>query len=400
MTLILVTVSVTAWSQQGAPLSLDSALGLAEKQNLTLLAARLRRAISVADVQIARQRPNPTFSFTALRDEPHEGWFIDQPLEIGGKRGHRIDVANEQGKLTDVEITALTRQIRRQTRDAYYQLAFARAESARRKHVLELAQRLEQIAKERFETGAVAQIEVVQAGLEVARADADFQVAQQQEKVALSDLNALLNEPATTSWHLAQSLSALPPQVTLSNLIQLAYSSNPDLQHVAQEQKVEESRRGLLKAERIPDLTVEFGLDYNAPHDFRVGPRGQVSMALPLFSRNQGEIAQSLANQRVLDTQEEATKRSVAAQVEAAYYQLDAQRTQSEIYRQTLLPVAQRLESMAEDSYRSGKSDILVVLAAQRNVRDVERSYLESLFTVQSDFSALEELVGSPLDQR
>jgi cobalt-zinc-cadmium efflux system outer membrane protein len=203
-----------------------------------------------------------------------------------------------------------------------------------------------------------------------------------------------------TPWQLGEALQDLPPTVSLPELIQLAYNSNPDLQHVAQEQKVEESRRALLKAERIPNLDFEYGLDFNAPHDFRVGPRGQLTLELPLFTRNQGEIAQSLATQRLLGAQEAATKRSVAAQVETAFYDLDARRTQAETYRESLVPVAQQLESLAEESYRAGKADILMVLTAQRNVQDVEHSYLQSLLSVQSTFAGVEELVGTPIDQK
>jgi len=389
-----------AMPQQGARLSLQAALDLAAKQNLDLIAARQRRAVALAGVLIARQRPNPIFNFTALRDTPHEGLFIDQPFEIGGKRGRRIEVANQVGALTDLEITGWERQVRRKTREAYFQLSFTQAESARLRHLLELAQRLDQIARERFEAGDVPQLEVFQAGLEVARAQSEYKVAQQEERVSLSQLNALLNEPATTSWQLVEMLRDLPPTVVLPELVQSAYNSNPALQHVAQEQKVEESRRGLLKAERIPNLDFEYGMDFNAPHDFRAGPRGQITMALPLFARNQGEIAQSLATQRVLNAEEAATKRSVAAQVETAYFDLDARRTQAETYRDSLVPIAQKLEGLAEESYRAGKADILMVLTAQRNVQDVERNYLQSLLSVQNAFAGLEELVGTPIDQK
>ncbi|MGA3167943.1 MAG: TolC family protein [Terriglobia bacterium] len=389
-----------AMPQQGARLSLQAALDLAAKQNLDLIAARQRRAVALAGVLIARQRPNPIFNFTALRDTPHEGLFIDQPFEIGGKRGRRIEVANQVGALTDLEITGWERQVRRKTREAYFQLSFTQAESARLRHLLELAQRLDQIARERFEAGDVPQLEVIQAGLEVARAQSEYKVAQQEERVSLSQLNALLNEPATTSWQLVEMLRDLPPTVVLPELVQSAYNSNPALQHVAQEQKVEESRRGLLKAERIPNLDFEYGMDFNAPHDFRAGPRGQITMALPLFARNQGEIAQSLATQRVLNAEEAATKRSVAAQVETAYFDLDARRTQAETYRDSLVPIAQKLEGLAEESYRAGKADILMVLTAQRNVQDVERNYLQSLLSVQNAFAGLEELVGTPIDQK
>jgi len=397
---LVVLVCGVAWSQPTGRLSLQMALDLAAKQNLDLLAARQRQAVSQAGVQIARQRPNPTFNFTALRDTPHEGWFVDQPLELGGKRGRRIDVAHQEGALTDLEIAALERQIRRQTREAYYQLTFARAESQRLAHILELAQRLEQIARDRFNAGDVAQLEVIQAGLEVARAQADYKVAQQEEKISLSQLNALLDEPATTDWEPVEALQDLPPAVSLPELIQLAYNSNPELRHVVQEQKVEESRRALLKAERIPNPDLELGMDFNAPHDFRMGPRGQISVPLPIFARNQGEIAQSLATQNLLGSEEAALKRSVAARVETAYYGLDAQHTQAETYRATLVPVAQQLESLAEQSYRAGKADILMVLTAQRNVQDVEHSYLQSLLIVQSAFAGLEEIVGVSIDPK
>ena len=387
-------------SQGGARLTLQAALDLADKQNLDLAAARQRRLVSRAGVQIAKQRPNPTFSFTALRDSPHEGWFFDQPLELGGKRGHRIDVAQQEGGVTDVEISTVARQVRRSTREAFYRLAFARAESERLERVVMLAERLKQIAQQRFEAGAVPQLEVVQAGVEESRAQADLEVARQEEKVALSQFNALLNEPAATGWQLAGTLEDPPPAWSVEELVQRAYAANAELQHLAQEEKVEESRRGLLKAERIPNLDLEYGLDFNAPHDFRVGPRSQVTLMLPIFSRNQGEIAQSFANQRVLDAETVAKKRAVAAIVEEAYFDWNAQQTQAGIYRQTLVPAVRQLEGMAEESYRAGKATILVVLDAQRNVQDVERTYQQGLLALQSAFASLEEAVGAPLDQK
>jgi len=388
----------TGWPQEPPRLTLASALELADRQNLDLAAARRRREVASAGVRIARQRPNPSVAFTALRDEPHEGLFFDQPLELGGKRGHRIEVAQQEGALTELDIAALTRQVRRNTREAYFGLAFARAESDRSLRALKLAQRLKQIAEQRYEAGAAPQLEVTQADLEVSRAEAAYRLAEQQEKIALSQLNVLLNQPAQTNWTLAGTLEDLPPRVELADLIQRAEGANPELQHLGQEQKVEESHRSLLKAERIPNLELEAGTDFNAPRDFRVGPRSQVLLNLPIFTRNQGEIAQSLANQHVLEAESAATRRAVAGRVEAAYFDLNARLSQVEIYRQTLLPAARRLESMAEESYQAGKANILIVLDAQRNVQEVERENLDVLLTVQTAFAGMEETVGAPLE--
>jgi cobalt-zinc-cadmium efflux system outer membrane protein len=388
----------TAYPQQLPRLTVQEALDLADKQNLDLAAARRRRAVGLAGIRIARQRPNPSASVAALRDEPHEALFFDQPVEIGGKRGRRIDIAQQEGALTELEIAALARQVRRSTREAYYAVAYARAESERLARIVGVAKRLAQIAEDRFKTGDVAQLEVIQTGLEVSRAEADLQVARQREKVSMSQLNALLNESASKAWELAGTLEDNTPTPRLDDLISRAYQSNPDLQHLGGEKKVEESHRSLLKAERIPDLNLEAGVDFNSPNDFRYGPRGQISIGLPLFARNQGEIAQSLANERVLEAEAAATERSVSARVEAGFYDLEAQRTQVQLYRDRLLPVARQLENLAEESYRAGKTSILTAIEAQQAVQSVESSYLQSLEQLQDLYAGMEETVGGAVD--
>jgi cobalt-zinc-cadmium efflux system outer membrane protein len=397
-TLSMLTLQVfPVRAQQGAPLTLQAALTLADKQNLDLIAARRQREIATAGIRIAGQRPNPTFSFGASRDTPHESLFVDQPLEIGGKRGRRIEVAKQEGALTDVEIAALERQIRHQTRLAYFAYAWSRADTERLGKLVEIAQRLKDISQERFNAGAVAELEVIQAGLGLARAQADYQVAGQREKVALSQLNTLLNVASTTAWQISSPISEAPPEISLQDLLTRAYQANPALQQLAQQEKIEESRRRLLKAERIPDLGVGFGADFNSPNEFAAGPRGQLSVVLPLFSRNQGEIAQSLAAQRVLEGQAEATRRSVSGDVESGYLDVASRQTEVDLYRDKLLPSTRHLESMAEESYRAGKSGILTVLDAQRNAQDIESQYLQSLLDLQSAYAALEETVGAPL---
>jgi cobalt-zinc-cadmium efflux system outer membrane protein len=388
-------------SQAGSQLqrlTLAAALDLAEKQNLDLVAARAQRAVSQAGVQIAGERPNPTVSFGATRDTPHESLFMDQPIEIGPKRERRIELARQQGALAEIDIATLERQTRQNVRNAYFGLAFARGSTAQQADALKLAERLQDIADARFQAGDIPQLEVTQADLERARAQADLQVAQQEESVALSDLNALLNAPAAENWDLGDAFNLLPPAMTLDDLQARTSNSNAEIARISQEEKVEQSHKSLLDAERIPNLGIEFGADFNSPTDFEIGGRGQLSMELPIFSRNQGEIAQSTANERALQSELEATRRAVAARVGSAYFDLEARRTEVQLYRDTLLPSSRQLEEMTEESYRAGKANILTVLDAQHDVQQAERDYLSSLLAMQAAFAQLEEAVGAPLD--
>ena len=387
-----------AMAQGTAKLSLAEALAKAERQNLDLAAARERRGFALAGIQVAKQRPNPTLGFSVARDAPHEGATLDQPLEIGPKRGRRVEVAKGEVALTDLEIAALSRQVRHSVRDAFHQAEFARAVSAQKGNLLALARRLREIAKTRFDAGDVAQLEVVQADLEVARADAELQLAQQEEEVSAARLNARLNEPASTRWEFTDGLDTLPAAPTADELNTRAYQLNPDLQRARQEQAIEQARTNLLRADRIPDFSVGVGADFNSPGAYTAGLRGQFSVSLPLFSRNQGEIAQSVATQHQLSRQLMAAQRTMESEVQAAGLEFGARSSQVKIFHDSLVPAAARLTGMAEDSYKAGQSNILTVLDAQRNASQVNRDYLDSLLAAHAAFATLEEVVGAPLD--
>ena len=313
--LIGAAIASPVWARQTqqapqAPqrLTVAAAIDLAEKQNLDLAAARAQRAVASAGVRIAGERPNPTLSFGAARDTPHETALIDQPLEIGPKRERRIEVARQESALTEADISALERQLRRSVRDAFFGLAHARAVTAQQDGAVKLAERLHDIAKARFDAGDIPQLEVTQAELEAARAQANRQVAQQEEKVALSGLNALLNEAATTDWDLGDPFAALPPTPALEDVLARAGASNAE---IAPDQSGSKNRaepqspvRGGAHTESRPAVWSRFnapgGLGTNTG-GYEVGPRGQLSIELPIFSHNQGEISQSIANARALD---------------------------------------------------------------------------------------------------
>lgn len=388
-------------AQQSSPrrqITLQDAFMLAERQNLDLAASRLQRAVAQAGIRIAGERPNPTVSFSATRDTPHESAFFDQPLEIWGQRGRRIDQAKQELSLTEIEIATTQREVRKNIREAYYSAALARAFTLQQTKVTDLAHRLQDIAKARYDAGDIPQLEVMQADVEVAKADADLEVTRQEERVAFSKFSALLNEPSSTLWEIGSPLETAPATVAMNDVVQRAIGANYDILHLQQEANVERSKAALLRAERMPEVSIEAGADFNAPPDFQVGARGQLTVGVPIFNRNQGELAQSAANLAALEGQLLAKKRSVTGDVEAAFYDLASKQTQVSLYHDKVLPAAQQVEALAEESYRAGRANILEVLNAQKDVQQTEHEYLQALFDLQQAFAELEELVGVNLD--
>src|ERR1051326_420873 len=146
----VVLLPVIAAGQQPA-LDLKTALATAEGSNLELRAARQQRAIAIAGITTAAQLPNPTFSFTAARDTPHEGVSLDIPVELGGKRGKRLAVAREEQKSIEVDLSVLARQIRRRTREAFFHALATRAETDQSKAALDLVTRTRDLVQQRYD---------------------------------------------------------------------------------------------------------------------------------------------------------------------------------------------------------------------------------------------------------
>jgi cobalt-zinc-cadmium efflux system outer membrane protein len=177
-----------------------------------------------------------------------------------------------------------------------------------------------------------------------------------------------------------------------------ALLSNANVQKTAQEAEIEQRRLALAKAQRVPNLDLQAAADFNSPGEFDVGPRSQIGISLPLFYHGQGEVAQSSARLDFLRLSLQAQKISASAQLVAAYYDYVARAHQAEQYGQKVVPQSVRLEEMAEDSYRSGKSNLLTLIDAQRKLNETRMAYLDTLSAAQSSFARLEEVVGTPLD--
>jgi len=122
-----------------------------------------------------------------------------------------------------------------------------------------------------------------------------------------------------------------------------------------------------------------------------------ISMSVPLFSRNQGEIAQSQATIDQIRARRDAARRTVESAVYGALARIDAQRRQVESYRTRIIPAATELTTLAEDSYKLGRNSVLALLDAQRSLRDVKREYLQALLEFQAALADLEEVIGGPI---
>jgi cobalt-zinc-cadmium efflux system outer membrane protein len=410
--LAFVPSPVAAQEARGsATLSLADALRLAESNNPALAVARQEAALADADVVAARQRPNPEF------EAESEGWRpggaggfangqelslrLSQPLELGARRGARIDAARAGRAAAEAVLADAVRRVRRDTGRAYFALAGARAEFEAAGRALEEIDRVIAINRSRYEQGEISGGELRRLEVERLRFADDQLAAELATRRATSELRALigagrLDEAIDPSDGLEMPATAGIPSADAART--LAIEHRPDIGALRHERARAQADGALQRALRSPAPTVSGGYK----RDF--GDNGiilGVSIPLPLFDRNQAGLARADVGLRLAEARLRLAVTSVAAEVQQALDLVDISRRRAETIERDYLARARDARDSVAAAYRAGEADLIDYLDAQRAFRDVQRAHTRALVELRLSLFELHAAIGAlPGDPR
>ncbi len=149
--------------------------------------------------------------------------------------------------------------------------------------------------------------------------------------------------------------------------------------------------------ERQRDLVwrrVEVGVGAEKDGDWSVGPSARLE--LPLFDQNQAQIAKALEDARRREKVLVATRIAAAQEVRSADARVRAAVDALAIYRDEVLTRAEETLEQARSSYRLGKTTILPVIEAQRQVLDARQNHVRRLELAAAALSDVERATGAP----
>jgi outer membrane protein, heavy metal efflux system len=401
MVIALLTMSITAAAVRaqttaGEPLTLGGAMARALAANPTIAAARLTAAVNLADLAVARERLNPEVSVEIEKETPKQAFGIATPLELGGKRAKRIAVGEAAVRTGDAELTAVIAQVRHDVRRAYYEVLIADARAGILREQRDLANRVRDTAQARFDSGDAPRLEVVQADLALATAENEATASESGAVAARAKLNALLGQPLDTVQSLTTSADAASP-VVASAAMEIARTRSSEL--AVLDRRIEEQRLKVALAQslRVPDLTPSATLTHDAEPEFTYGWRVGVALTLPIFTTHKAGVLVEQATLDQLIAERQAAIVRINGDVTAAATLAEAQRTAYLRYRDRILPRAEEVQRLAQDSYQLGQTGIVALLQALQASRDVRLRSLDSISQFQSALADLERAVGAPL---
>jgi cobalt-zinc-cadmium efflux system outer membrane protein len=397
---LLVCALASASAQQAAnpvaPLTLAAAIDRAMAANPALVAARLQRTVAAAGVEVAGERPNPELHVEIEKETPKEAYGLAVPVELGGKRGHRLEVEQARVRTTDAQIAVTAADVRDVVRRAYFARLVAEARLAELEAVHTLGVRVRDAARQRFESGSAPRLEVLQAELALSQADNEVEAARGAALAARFQLNALLAFPLDAATPLADSLAPgdLPAPDAAVRRAQAASAELSLLDHQIEEQQF---RIALARALQVPDITPEATLTRGAEPEFNTGWRAAVAIAVPLFTTHRAGVRVEQTTLDQLAAERRAAAARIAGDVAAAAARAGAQKEQYVRFRTQILSQAVEVERMAEDSYRLGQTGITAFLQALQATRDARLRALQAAEDYQAALADLEHAMGVPL---
>jgi outer membrane protein, heavy metal efflux system len=389
-------VALRAYAQTPSTLSLNDALARAIEANRTVLAARTARAIGLAEIQAAGQRPNPDVSVEAERETPRWAFGGSVPLEISGKRQRRLDVAQAGLAVTDAETARVAAEVRSDVRRAYYQAVA----SVRRVEVAQelesLATRARDAAQERFQTGAAPRLEALQSQLALAQAQNDTTSARGALAAARVELNALLAYPPDAAPMLGDPLEA-GPLPSIEDATKLALAGNGELQVLQKQIEENRARVALARAMRRPDPSVTGTFVYDNKPEFTYGWRLGAAIALPIFTTGRADVAVAEATLNRTIADRDARVAQISGAVASAVARAAAARQALLRYQNEILPASLQVEQMADESYRAGQTGLPALLQTVQAARQIRLNALQAGLDYQLALAELERAIGAPL---
>ncbi|WP_223527909.1 TolC family protein [Pseudomonas sp. BF-B-26] len=376
-------------------LTLDQALQTAFARNPDLAAAQWEIGIAEGDRQQAGLIPNPEVSWEAedtRRDSRTTTVMLSQPIELGGKRGARIDVASRAQDAAGIELQRKRNALRADVIQAFTSAQTAQQRLQLSRQSLQLAEHGLRVALGRIEAGKSSPVEGTRAQVQRSEVRLELSRAERDQANAYQQLAQVMGAPIPTSTTVqtaTQSMPAVPPPTRLLERL----NETAELRLATLQIDQREASLGLEKAQRIPDLTVSIGSQYSELERERVNVVG-LSMPIPLFNRNQGNVLAAARRTDQARDLRNATELRLRSEIQTTLEQWQTANGEVQAFNQTILPAAQRAVDSATRGFEMGKFGFLDVLDAQRTLISARTQYLQAVAEATDARVRIERIFG------
>lgn len=405
----------------GRTYAVNDLIETALERNRELLALRQRVAEARGLLRQAGVRPASTLQFGGATGSPlgspgEEEYSAgySQPIETGGKRDKRVQVAEIGVRLAETALAERTIRLATEIKLRYVDAVTDQVKLAAFDRLIGTYRESLRLLEARVQQGDAAPMDSQLLLVEVSRVEAQKRTTEGRIQVALSDLRRLCGFGGTDSLLLAQPGRGGDRAYTLAELQQQALQQRPELLAA----KLEEERGAvevtLAEAQGRPDVTL------SAQYSLRNGRIGDLygftvagqqaslrdrdniisfGVTLPILTRrrNLGNIEAAAARATGSRTLRQHLEATIPLEVQAAWQRWDAAAQSFKILDTGVLRQSERNLDVIRQAYALGQLRLLDVLNEQRRLIDTQMIFIDAESDVRRGVIELERAVGGDL---
>ena len=379
-----------AATQGGMRLEELEQIALASNPTVAQVQANIRVAAGLT--RQAGLYPNPTVGYYG--DEIRGGYtrggkqggFISQTIVTGGKLGAARRVAELQANEVATAGQVQRQRILNNVRVSFYQVLAAQRLVDVRQNLAKLAADASQTSLQLGNVGQSDRPDILQAEVEQQQTIVSLRVAQQNLQASWRMLAAVVGKPDRPLARLEGDLEAIP-DLSYEEWVATTLRESPEVK-LAQ-QAIERGEASLVQARKavIPDLQVTGILvndstpllETNPSRAIGVMGGAQIGVQLPIFNRNQGNVA--AARSEIESAKQELARLKLQLQRDVAglFRDYDAARVTVQQYRTEMLPRAEQAYKLYQTNYQKMAAAYPQVLISQRTLFQLEADYIQAL---------------------
>jgi outer membrane protein, heavy metal efflux system len=389
--------------------TLEQALDLAKRNNPSLQASQTLVLQNKAQEITANLRPNPVLSwdsqflplFSPSLWSDSNYWETQAQYDVGigylfergKKRQRRLDAAKSTTAVTEAQVSDAQRTVLANAAQLFVAALLAKSNLEFAEGLFDSYKKTVQISEERHQAGSMSRNDMLKIQLQSLQFESDVSNAQLVRAQALASLRQLLGfDSVPPDYAVVGSLAYEPVTAQLDDLQSRALTNRPDLQAAQRSVTASESQVGLAKANGKVDLNVTF--DYTRLNQSNLGAF-YVTVPLPVFNKNQGEIARTQYAVAQAQFQRKAAEQQVLTDVRNAYEGLRRSEQMVQLYDKGYLDKATESLDITKFSYEHGADSLLDFLDAERSYRSTQLSYRQALATYMTSLEQLRQAVGT-----
>jgi len=387
---------------------IEEAIRLALQHNHALQAARTTILENQAQEITANLRPNPVLAWDAqflplfqpnkfdadyINTQAQFDLGLGYTFERGRKRQHRLQAAKDVTAATRFSVTDNERQLVFNVSQQFVSVLLAQSTIDFTQQDLDSFQKTADISETRYKAGDMSEGDLLKIKLQMLQFQNDFLAAKLAKAQALASLRQFLGfESVPDDYDVEGELDYQVVHAGVDDLKALALRTRPDLQAAQQNVTAAHSAELLAEANGKHDL----GASFNYSHVAATNTGAFFfNIQLPIFDRNQGEIART--RYVITQSQELASEsaQQVLTDVADAFSALRTSEQIVQLYQGGYLDMAKKSRDISEYAYKRGAASLLDYLDSERTYRANQLAYRQALATYMTTLEQMRQAVGT-----